>query len=150
MKGRFQYQLSLTASGAYIHKSHRTVKKKKQFLTDIAACSHSYRSTPSTKRAGKNIHFPISPWKGLNHIFSQLLLEGLASNQTAPRCLLIYPSGTLTGLGTSLTSVSHWGKGRQFGQLQWFEKQPRAQDRLMKFISFTRLFIKTSRGYCII
>lgn len=34
----------------------------------------------STEGASKNALLPVSSWNGLNHILSQLLLEGLASN----------------------------------------------------------------------
>lgn len=48
----------------------------------LPALSHPCDYTPkfSTKRAGKNDHFPVFPWKGYSCILSQLLPESLASN----------------------------------------------------------------------
>ena len=35
-----------------------------------------YKPGPIIEGAGENVHFPLSPWKRLNYLLSQLLLEG--------------------------------------------------------------------------
>lgn len=79
--------LTLTANGACIQKSHRTIVKK-QFLHGHTNIPWGSTSCLSTEGRGKNIHLLLSPWKGFDYIFSQLLPESPASNQHASRCRL--------------------------------------------------------------
>ena len=53
--------------------------------------THVYKPRQRTEGTGKKAHLPVSPWKGLTFILSQLLLESLASHQPVSRCHLWSP-----------------------------------------------------------
>lgn len=75
--------LALTATRTWIHKSHRTVVNKKSVLNRCRSTLHTccgYTPGLNTEEAGKNAHFTVHPWKGLNNILSHFLSENPVSN----------------------------------------------------------------------
>jgi len=62
----------MKANRACIHESHRIIGNKEAV---IKGCRSICVYTPghSAEVAGKNALLPVSPWKGFDHILSQLL-----------------------------------------------------------------------------
>ena len=56
------------------------VANKKFLMGEGDTPTHVYKPRQRTEGTGKKAHLPVSLWKGVTFILSQLLLESLASN----------------------------------------------------------------------
>lgn len=73
--------------GLTIYDAPRATLNKEAVLTGKNT-SHGYLPRLNKEEADKNTQCPVSSWKKLDYIVPQLLLKGLALNQTASRGLV--------------------------------------------------------------
>lgn len=72
------------STGLHSGVSQTIANKVAVFNKDLSTL-HGHIPWLRAEGAGKNTHFPVSPWKGFDYILSQLLPEGLASHQPVSR-----------------------------------------------------------------
>lgn len=98
---------SLEEQGAMVFISLHDWHSTKRWLLNWAAdISHGYHTGLGTEEIGKNVLFPVSPWKKLDFTLSQVLPESKASNQCtlgsdwdSPKCLKEYVDTSVFSYG---------------------------------------------------